>query len=220
MEMGGDEILIRMICSRASLSSYKFQNGFMGREERFAFQKAAAEIGKFPLWIDDSTACTVAAIQSSVRRLRTSRQVGMVIIDYLGLLETTGRAENRVQEISAMTRGLKRAAREFQIPFVVLSQLNRAAAQKDAGEPELHHLRESGSIEQDADVVMFIHTTDKYEPGVPPPAMVEARFIVAKHRGGPTGRCTLNLIRNFTRFDDPKGVKDEQQSEIAYRSSH
>ncbi len=212
MEMGGDEILTRMICARASVNSFKFQNGYMSREERLDFQRAAAEIAKMPLWIDDSTACTVAAIQSSIRRLRASHSVGIVLIDYLGLLETAGRSENRVQEISAMTRGLKRAARELNIPFVVLSQLNRAAV-KDGGEPELHHLRESGSVEQDADVVVFIHTVEKFEPGLPPPAVVDARFIVAKHRGGPTGRCTLNLMRNFTRFDDPKVIADEPKPE-------
>lgn len=132
------------------------------------------------------------------------RSIGVVLIDYLGLLETSGRSENRVQEVSALTRGLKRATRDFRIPFVVLSQLNRSSA-KEAREPELTDLRESGSIEQDADVVVFLHPIEDktYDQGPKPPTL-ETRFIVAKHRGGPVGRCTLQLIRRYTRFDDPK----------------
>lgn len=214
MEMDGAEILTRMICSRATVNSFKFQNGYVSTKERSDFQRAAAEISKMPLWIDDSVACTVPAIQAAVRKLKATCGIDIVLIDYLGLLETTGRAENRVQEISALTRGLKRAAREFAIPFVVLSQLSRASVQAGNSEPELHHLRESGSIEQDADVVIFLHPLEEksLDPAAPPPPIVETRFILAKHRGGPKGRCTLKLMRNYTRFDDPKWIEEERST--------
>jgi replicative DNA helicase len=215
MEMAGDEILTRMICSRASVNSYDFQCGYLSRDERLKFQRAASEITKMPLWIDDSSACTIPAIQAAVRKLKADRGIDIVLVDYLGLLETTSRTENRVQEVSMLTRGLKRAARDFKIPFIVLSQLSRAAV-TGGGEPELHHLRESGSIEQDADLVIFLHplVEKSFDPAAPPPAIVDTRFIVAKHRGGPIGRCTLQLMRNFTRFDDPKGIVSERTEEL------
>ncbi len=215
MEMGADEILTRMICSRASVSSFKFQHGYVSREERLALQKAASEIAKFPVWIDDSSACTVTSANSAIRRLRTSggeKRVSLVVIDYLGLLEPLGRPENRVQEVSAMTRALKRMAGEFRIPVVVLSQLSRASVAGGGGEPELHHLRESGSIEQDADIVIFLHQdAERYEPGVPPAPVIDTKFLVKKQRGGPIGRCTLQLMRHFTRFDDQKANQEPDE---------
>ncbi len=211
MEMDGSELLTRMVCARASVNSFKFQHGAVTNLERSAFQRAAVEISQIPLWIDDSTSCTLPAIQSAVRKLRALHKVDLVVIDYLGLMETTGRSENRVQEISALTRGLKRLAREFAIPFVVLSQLSRQSVQTANTEPELHHLRESGSIEQDADVVIFLHPLEDrtLDPGAPPLSTVDTRFILAKHRGGPKGKCTLKLQRYFTRFDDPRWIPEE-----------
>jgi replicative DNA helicase len=205
LEMSAGEILARMTCARAGVDNFRYQEGAMGRDERERFLRASVEIDQFPgLWIDDSTGCTVPAIHGAVRRQRASASVDLVIIDYLQLMAAPGRLENRVQEISSISRGLKLMARDFQVPVIALSQLSRASVQDD-GPPELHHLRDSGSLEQDADTVIMQYTARDADGPV-----TETKFYVRKQRGGPTGVKTLTFNKPFSRFED----RDEERRPV------
>jgi replicative DNA helicase len=196
LEMSREEILARLICARASIDSHKFFCGHLNREERRTFAEAASAIDDLPIWIDDSTAVTVPAIHAAVRRHNAEgTKLRLVVLDYLGLMETTGRQENRVAQISEITRSLKRVARELDVAVLAACQLNRASV----GErPQLHHLRESGSIEQDADLVMFLHPKSTGQSSGP----IETELIVAKQRNGPLGSAHLALEGRFVRFHD------------------
>jgi replicative DNA helicase len=151
--------------------------------------------------LDDSPSLTVFEIRAKCRRLKAEGKLGMVIIDYLQLIRPAGHAENRVQEISQITRHLKALAKELNVPIVALSQLSRAVEQRHAGDkrPQLSDLRESGSVEQDADLVIFVFREEYYKPEDPTLAG-KAEIIVGKQRNGPTGTVTLTFLRECTKF--------------------
>lgn len=198
LEMAAQEILVRMACQRSRLNSWKYHEGNFTSDERAEFQRASYEIDQWGrIWIDDTTGCTVPAVASAVRKLRGTNPVHLVIVDYLTLMEAVDRHENRVQEVSSITRGFKKMARDFELPVIVLAQLNRAAM--DSGEPQLHHLRESGSIEADSDVVIFLHNKDNKSELVEP--VTSVAFLVRKQRNGPIGKRKFNFIRYCTRFE-------------------
>jgi replicative DNA helicase len=201
--------------------------GKISQQEFRQLARAAGELQSLPLYIDDTPGLTIAALRARARRLKRQKGIGMVIIDYLQLLQGTGKNsnENRVQEISEISRGLKQLAKELNLPVVGLSQLSRAVEQREDKRPQLSDLRESGSIEQDADIVLFIYREDYYVASREPKRPVEgddskahemheewardmsrvyglAELIVAKQRHGATGKVRLKFDARITKFSD------------------
>jgi replicative DNA helicase len=202
LEMNEDELIGRMACGRAYVDGMKWQRGQMDPDEAKRHRRAVFELTQLPLWIDSTACCTVPAIHASLRRLMASEPVGLVIVDYLQLLQPVGRYGNRTEAVSAMSRELKLAAKEFNIPFVVLSQLTRAN-ERESRRPQLSDLRESGSIEQDANVVIFIHQESQAFDEVRP-----CEFIVAKNRNGQRGKVHMNFISRYARFEEATAAEE------------
>lgn len=193
LEMRADEILPRMASAISHIDSYAHANGRMRPEERIRFQAAAAQLAEIPLYIDDRSTQTVATITAAVRRMRTRPR--LIVVDYLQLAESSGRYENRVQAIAEISRGLKRLAGDMDAPVIALSQLSRRPAQDDR-RPELHDLRDSGSLEQDANVVVMLHP-DKATAMLPETG---CDVIVAKNRGGRKGVVKMLFRKPIARF--------------------
>ncbi|HEX4762236.1 MAG TPA: replicative DNA helicase [Sphingomicrobium sp.] len=226
LEMSADQLATRVLAEQSGISSENLRMGRITQHEFRDLARAAAELHSLPLYIDDTPGLTIAALRTRARRLKRQKGIGMVIVDYLQLLQGTGRSsnENRVQEISEISRGLKALAKELDLPVVGLSQLSRAVEQREEKRPQLSDLRESGSIEQDADIVLFIYREDYYlkavEPDMPLPDETEkqskyeawkekydpvagrAEIIVAKQRHGSTGIVRVRFDGRTTKFSD------------------
>jgi replicative DNA helicase len=207
LEMSKPSILRRMLASQAWVDQQKLQKGFLGREDHEKLQKALEQLVESRIFIDDSAGVTLAEMRARARRLRQNAGgLDLIVVDYLQLMSATpgvGKKgyENRVQEVSAISRGLKAMAKDLEVPVVALSQLSRASERRgDDKRPFLSDLRESGSIEQDADVVAFIHREYYYNRDEEDKAKSE--IIVAKQRNGPTDTVVLNFISEFTRFEN------------------
>jgi replicative DNA helicase len=214
LEMSNESLLTRMLCAAARVDQQKFRAGFLSAEERRRLQAAAASFAGAPLFIDDSAAVNLMDIHAKLRRLRAEQGLGLVVIDYLQLMSGRGRFDNRVQEVSSLSRGLKLMAKELSVPMLVLSQLSRAPEVRQGDHrPQLSDLRESGSIEQDADVVMFIFREEIYKPDRED-LRGTAELMVAKQRNGPTGKIPLVFLKQWTKFenraadigDEPEGT--------------
>ena len=201
LEMSSDQLAMRMLCSQGEVDLGKVRSGFLGKEDYPALQTAAGKLYGAPIMLDDSASLNVFEIRAKCRRLKAEQKLGLVVIDYLQLIRPHGRAENRVQEISQITRSLKALARELECPVVALSQLSRAVEQRHAGDkrPQLSDLRESGSVEQDADLVMFVFREEYYKPDEPNLKGL-AEIIIGKQRNGPTGTVKLTFKRECTKF--------------------
>jgi replicative DNA helicase len=205
LEMSRDALVQRMLCAEARVDSQLVRRGMLRDHDFTKLARAAGILQGCPIWIDDSPAQTLLEVRSKARRLKAENDLGMVVVDYLQLMRSPEYAENRVQEISDISRSLKALARELEVPVVALSQLSRASEQR-GGErkPILSDLRDSGAIEQDADVVIFIHRPEMYQREDSDGRSLEgvAEIIVAKHRNGPTGRLDLHFEKSITRFDN------------------
>ncbi len=203
LEMSKESLLIRMICARARVDQQKFRLGFLNSDERRRLQLAAAELVDAPIFIDDSAGTNLMDIHAKLRRLQAEQKsLGLVIIDYLQLMSGSGRSENRNQEVSAISRGMKLLAKELKVPFIVLSQLSRASETRPGDHrPMMSDLRDSGSIEQDADLIGFIFREEVYKPDRED-LRGEAELILAKQRNGPTGKVRMVFRREFTRFEN------------------
>jgi len=202
LEMSSEQLLTRMICATARVDQQKFRLGYLNHDERRRLQLAAMDMAEAPLYVDDSAGTNLMDIHSKLRRLKAERGLGLVVVDYLQLMSSRGRSENRTQEVSAMSRGLKLLAKELKVPMLVLSQLSRATETRVGDHiPQLSDLRESGSIEQDADVVMFIYRPEYYKPDREDLRGI-AEVIIAKQRSGPIGKVKLAFLREFTRFEN------------------
>jgi replicative DNA helicase len=219
LEMSVEQLATRILAEQAKVPSEKIRRGELGNEDFQKVVRASQELSSLPLYIDDAPALTMSAIRTRARRLKRQRGVGLVVVDYLQLITPTSstRYDSRVQEVSEITRGLKALAKELQVPVLALSQLSRAVEQREDKRPQLADLRESGSIEQDADVVMFIFREEYYlerkEPKVGTPEYAEwqekmdevhnlAEVIVAKQRHGPTNKVKLHFEGPTTKFAD------------------
>jgi replicative DNA helicase len=220
LEMSADQLATRILAEQSGISSENLRMGRISQQEFRQLARAAAELQSLPLYIDDTPGLTIAALRTRARRLKRQKGIGMVIIDYLQLLQGSGKGsagDNRVQEISEISRGLKQLAKELDVPVVALSQLSRAVEQREDKRPQLSDLRESGSIEQDADIVLFIYREDYYlaakQPGDDHPdfaawqeemarAYGRAEVIVAKQRHGSTGKVRLKFDSRITKFSD------------------
>jgi replicative DNA helicase len=202
LEMSKESLLDRLVCSAAHVDQHRFRAGYLNAEERHALQDAMYRLVESPLYIDDTAGTNLMDIHSKLRRLKAEQDLGLVVIDYLQLMQGRGRYENRVQEISSLSRGLKLMSKELRVPFLVLSQLSRAPETRPGDHrPMLSDLRESGSIEQDADVVAFIFREEVYKPDKESLKGV-AELIIAKQRNGPTGRIKLAFLNRFTKFEN------------------
>jgi replicative DNA helicase len=199
LEMGSLELSQRLLSAEARIDSKRVRTGQLSEDDWSRISQAIGRLASAPIWIDDNPNLTVMEIRSKARRLRSQvGDLGMVVVDYLQLMTGRGNAENRQVEVAEMSRGLKILARELECPVVALSQLSRQLELRADKRPMLADLRESGSIEQDADVVMFIYRDDVYHSDSPDRG--QAEIIVAKHRNGPTGVCRLAFLEQFTRF--------------------
>ncbi len=202
LEMSRESLLTRLVCSSARVDQQKFRAGYLNQEERRRLQRATAELVKAPLFIDDTAGTNLMDIHAKLRRLRAEHGLGLVVIDYLQLMSGRGRFENRNSEISALSRGLKLLAKELKIPMVVLSQLSRAPETRPGDHrPQLSDLRESGSIEQDADLVAFIFREEVYKPDREDLRGL-AELLLSKQRNGPTGKVNLVFLKEFTKFEN------------------
>jgi len=219
LEMSKESLLRRMLASEALVNSRKIQTGFLPREDRGKLVNALGRLTESKLFIDDTPGITLAEMRAKVRRLQQQEKgLDLIVIDYLQLMtaSSTGpgakRYENRTQEVSAISRGLKALAKEMRVPVIALSQLSRGSEQRGGDKkPLLSDLRESGSIEQDADVVAFIHREGYYNKELEPEEENKAEIIIAKQRNGPTGSVHLMWLPDYTRFENmaPGGITPE-----------
>ncbi len=213
LEMSKESLLTRMICSGARVDQQKFRMGYLGQDERRRLQVSAADLSEAPLFIDDTAATHLMDIHSKLRRLQAEHGLGLVVIDYLQLMQGRGRFENRTNEVSALSRGLKLMSKELNVPFLVLSQLSRATETRQGDHrPQLSDLRESGSIEQDADMVMFIFREEIYKPDRED-LRGTAELILSKQRNGPTGKVKMVFLRECTKFENPLHDIDDSEPE-------
>jgi len=202
LEMSKEALLTRLLCSGARVDSHRFRLGYLDAEERRRLQAAASELVEAPLYIDDTSGSNLIELHAKLRRLKAERPLGLVVLDYLQLMSSRARYDNRVQEISALSRGLKLLAKELGVPMLVLSQLSRAPETRPGDHrPQLSDLRESGSIEQDADVVAFIFREEVYKPDRED-LRGQAELMLSKQRNGPTGKINLVFLHHLTKFEN------------------
>jgi replicative DNA helicase len=213
LEMSREALLLRLLCSRARVDSHKMRTGSLWRDDMTKVVRAMDELAHAPIFIDDTPGIVLSEMRAKARRLKQSQgKLDLLIVDYLQLMSGGGRRyENRTQEVSAISRGLKGLAKELNVPVIALSQLSRAPESRGGDHrPQLADLRESGSIEQDADVVAFIFREEVYKQD-DPDLQGKAELIIAKQRNGPTGRVRLAFIKNSTRFESlMEGGIDEE----------
>ncbi|MEO0871052.1 MAG: DnaB-like helicase C-terminal domain-containing protein, partial [Pseudomonadota bacterium] len=231
LEMSADQLATRILAEQAEISSEALRSGKMSREDFQKLSFASQRLAELPLYIDDTPALTIAALRNRARRLKRRHDIGLIVVDYLQLLQGSGRAnDNRVNEISEISRGLKTLAKELSVPVIALSQLSRAVEQREDKRPMLSDLRESGSIEQDADMVWFVFRQDYYLEATRPEKPTEnssaeaeqaynewfdkfmeikgkAAVNVAKQRHGSTGNVPLLFQSEYTKFTSPN-LKD------------
>jgi replicative DNA helicase len=202
LEMSKESLLTRMLCATARVDSQRFRAGYLTQEERRKLNQALHELVEAPLYIDDTPGVHLMDMHAKLRRLQAERKLGLVIVDYLQLMTGRGRFENRNQEVSALSRGMKLLAKELNVPMLVLSQLSRAVETRQGDHrPQLSDLRESGSIEQDADVVGFIFREEVYHREREDLRGL-AELIIAKQRNGPVGTVNLVFLHAQTKFEN------------------
>ena len=202
LEMSKQQLAQRMLCSRGQIDAHKLRKGMLNSQEYTKLATVVGELAKAPIWVDDSASLTPLDLRAKARRLKLQHDVKCIMIDYMQLMDNPG-PESRQQQITEISRAVKSVARELNIPVICLSQLNRASEGRDGHRPRMSDLRESGSIEQDADVVMILHREDYYkmsEPDFQPDNIAE--IIVAKQRNGPTGTIKLTFLNKTVRFEN------------------
>ncbi|HZL36677.1 MAG TPA: replicative DNA helicase [Tepidisphaeraceae bacterium] len=208
LEMSKQQLAQRLLCSRGQIDAHKLRKGLLQAHEYAHLANVVGELAKAPIWVDDSPGLTPLELRAKARRLKLQHDVKCIMIDYMQLMDNPG-PENRQQQISEISRGIKSVARELNIPVIALSQLNRASEGRDGHRPRMSDLRESGSIEQDADVIMLLHREDYYrmsEPDFQPDNIAE--IIIAKQRNGPTGTVKLTFLNKATRFENLSSASD------------
>lgn len=217
LEMATIQMVIRLLCAEARLNAHLVRTGKLPMEDAHKLARNIHRLSEAPIYIDDSPAQTILEIRAKARRLKADKKIGVIIIDYLQLMSASSRMESREREISHISRSLKSLAKELNIPVIALAQLNRAVEARTDKRPQLSDLRESGSIEQDADVVMFIHRPEYYGikqdndgnslEGV-------AEIIVGKQRNGPTGDARLKFLKDYARFENLELVRHIEEAQI------
>ena len=202
LEMSKAEVTQHMMCSEAKVESQRLRSGRLAPDDWPRLTAACDRLMKAPIYVDDTGSTTIMEVRSKARRLKSREpSLGLIIVDYLQLMTSGATAENRVQEVSQISRALKVLARDLEVPILALSQLSRAVEQRHDKRPILSDLRESGSLEQDADLVFFIYR-DEYYLGEESDQQGVAEVILAKHRNGPTGTVKLSFLRRYAKFAD------------------
>jgi replicative DNA helicase len=222
LEMSSEQLVQRMLCAEGRIDAQKLRRGQLSQEEHQRLAGAAGHLNTAPIWIDDQPGTNVLEIRAKSRRLQSElrtdkKELGMILIDYMQLMSGTANSESRVQEVSQISRGLKALARELEVPVVALSQLSRGPEQRTDKRPMLSDLRDSGSIEQDADVVMFLYRPEYYAPAEKREELEgKSELIISKQRNGPTGVIELYFQKAYTRFDSvqrmPGGGSNSQDA--------
>lgn len=201
LEMSKESLLQRLVASVAQVDAHKFRSGHLSREDWKRMTEALSAISSSPLWVDDAGSTSVLEIGAKARRLKREKGLSLLVVDYLQLITGRGRFNSRQEEVASISRGLKGLAKELQIPVLVLSQLTRAPERDERG-PQLSDLRESGAIEQDADVVMFIYRPNFFNLNATPEERDMADILIAKQRNGPTDKVKFVFRSRLTRFEE------------------
>lgn len=204
LEMAREQLAMRLLCAEAGINSHRIRTGNLRDSDWPRLSQALGRLSEAPIFIDDTPNISIMEMRARARRMKTEHDIALMVVDYLQLMHTRGRSENRQQEISEISRSLKALARELQIPVIACSQLSRAVEQREGRRPQLSDLRESGAIEQDADVVAFIHRDPKAESE----NLVE--LILAKQRNGPTGSIPLVFLKDVGMFTEPAWRSDDE----------
>ena len=202
LEMSKEQLSLRMLCSEARIDSSRLRGGFFSMEDWHRLTDAAGILSECPIYIDDSPSLSAMEIRAKARRLKMDKNIGLIIIDYLQLMQGRSSAERRDLEISEISRALKALAKELELPVMALSQLNRMLEQRTDKRPRLSDLRESGALEQDADVVAFIYRDEVYNKEEDNPNRGTAEILLSKQRNGPTGDVYLTFLNSYTRFEN------------------
>jgi replicative DNA helicase len=192
------------------VDAQKVRTGYLSHQDWPKLTSAAGKLSEAPIFIDDTPGQTVLEIRAKARRLKMKHDISLIVIDYLQLMQGAKSSENRQQEISEISRSLKALAREIRVPVIAVSQLSRAVESRTGNRPQLSDLRESGAIEQDADVVVFLFREEYYQPSEENKNKAEA--IIAKQRNGPTGAIPLVFLKEWTRFDNPEFFRSEESA--------
>jgi replicative DNA helicase len=204
LEMSKEQLVMRMLSSEAKVDAHRFRTGYLTRDEWGRLAEAIGTLSDAKIFIDDTPGISVLEMRAKTRRLFSEqKKLDLIVVDYLQLMSGSGRIESRQQEVSQISRELKGLAKELNVPIVALSQLSRAPEARNPPRPMMSDLRESGSIEQDADVVAFIYREDYYKPTEENAGMAE--LLISKQRNGPTGTVKLAFLKEFTRFEDYYG---------------
>ena len=213
LEMSKEQLSLRMLCAEARLDSSRLRGGFFSMEDWHRLTDSAGVLSESSIYIDDTPSLSAMEIRAKARRLKMDKNIGLVIIDYLQLMQGRSSAERRDLEISEISRSLKALAKELNLPVLALSQLNRMLEQRNDKRPKLSDLRESGALEQDADVVAFIYRDEIYNTDENNPKRGTAEIILAKQRNGPVGEVTLAFLNSYTRFEN---LAPEEMAESQY----
>jgi replicative DNA helicase len=202
LEMSKEQLVIRMLCSEAHVEGTRLRTGFLSEGDWPRLTIAAGNLSDAPIFIDDTAALSILELRAKARRLKADQGLGMLIIDYLQLMRGRTRVESRQQEISEISRSLKAVAKELNIPVIAVSQLSRRTEERTGMRPQLSDLRESGAIEQDADLILFLYRDEVYNRAEDNPNRGKAELIIGKQRNGPTGKIDLAFLSKFTTFKD------------------
>ncbi len=208
LEMSKEQLAQRMLCSIARVNAHKVRTGFLAANDWEKLVDAANKLSESPIFIDDTAGIGSLELRAKARRLKSKHDIQLLVIDYMQLMRGSSRAENRQQEISEISRSLKALARELNIPIIAISQLSRAVERRDDHRPQLSDLRESGAIEQDADVVMLLMREEYYNPTEENKGLAEV--IIAKQRNGPVGEIKLAFLSEYTKFSNLSRAEEEE----------
>jgi len=208
LEMSKSQLVQRVLCSEARVDAHNLRKGRLAESDWPTLSMAAGRLASAPIFIDDTAGITCLEIKAKARRLKAQHNLGLVIIDYLQLITSSGRVENRQQEISEISRSLKGLARELNVPIIAVSQLSRAVEQRIERRPRLSDLRESGAIEQDADLVVFLYREEYYKAKTEKKGIAEV--IISKQRNGPTGQIDLAFIKEYAKFENLARIPEEE----------
>ncbi len=200
MEMSSEQLTLRMISSLGRVHQGHLRTGQCSDEDWSRINSAIAQLSAAPIYVDETPALTPTEVRARARRLKREKNIGLIVVDYLQLMQVPGTKENRATEISEISRGLKALAKELQIPVIALSQLNRSVEQRTEKRPVMSDLRESGAIEQDSDLIMMIYREEVYEPNTTRKGIAD--IIIAKQRNGPVGEVHLTFLGEYTRFEN------------------
>jgi replicative DNA helicase len=206
LEMSRHQLALRMICSDARVNSKRLRSGYLAQDEMNRIVASVGRLSEAPIYIDDSDSLTALELRAKARRLKKEKDIGLMVVDYLQLMRGNSyraSSDNRVQEVSEISRSLKSLAKELDIPVIAISQLSRSVENRNDKRPLMSDLRESGALEQDADLILFIYREEMYAKAETPEEKKGiAEVIIGKHRNGPTGEVNLAFLSPYTRFED------------------